>query len=139
MPDVVIAPFHTGHYAAARALWDTTPGVGLSDADSPEGIATFLARNPGLSLVATDAGEVVGTILCGHDGRRGLIHHLVVAESHRRQGVATRLLDAGRAGLRRAGIARSHLLVYATNDAGLAFWRRVGIERTEIALFSVDC
>lgn len=136
--DVVVAPFETTHYVAARALWDTTPGVGLSEADAPEGVAAFLARNPGLSLVAMDGDVLVGTILCGHDGRRGLIHHLVVAESHRRRGVARQLLGEGLAGLRREGIARAHLLVYATNEDGLAFWRRVGIERTEIALFSID-
>ena len=137
-PEIVVAPFETAHYAAARALWDATPGVGLSEADGPEGIAAFLARNPGLSLLAPGSGVVVATMLCGHDGRRGLIHHLVVAESHRRRGIARRLLEQGLAGLRREGIARAHLLVYATNEAGLAFWRAVGIERTEIALFSVD-
>ena len=138
MSDIVVAPFETAHYAEARALWEGTPGVGLSAADSPEGIAAFLVRNPGLSLVALDAGLLVGTILCGHDGRRGLIHHLVVAASHRRRGLARRLLTQGLAGLKREGIARAHLMVYATNEAGMAFWRAVGIERTEITLFSVD-
>lgn len=138
MADLVVAPFEMAHHAEARALWESTPGVGLSAADSPEGIAAFLVRNPGLSLVALDAGALVGTILCGHDGRRGLIHHLVVAASHRRRGLARQLLAQGLAGLKREGIARAHLMVYATNEAGMAFWRRVGIERTEIALFSVD-
>lgn len=138
MPDLVVAPFEMAHYAEARSLWESTPGVGLSAADSPEGIAAFLARNPGLSLVALDAGLLVGTILCGHDGRRGLIHHLVVAASHRRRGLARQLLTQGLAGLKREGIARAHLMVYATNEAGLAFWRTVAIERTEITLFSVD-
>lgn len=139
MPETpVLAPFEMTHYDAARTLWAVTPGVGLSAADSAEGIATFLARNAGLSLVAVEEGALVGTILCGHDGRRGLIHHLVVAASHQRRGIGMRLLEAGLARLRDAGIARAHLLVYADNEAGLAFWRRVGIERTEITLFSVD-
>lgn len=138
MPDIVVTPFETAHYAEARVLWETTPGVGLSGADTREGIGTFLTRNPGLSLVALDGGVLVGTILCGHDGRRGLIHHLVVAATHRRRGLARQLLAQGLAGLKREGIARAHLMVYATNEAGLAFWRRVGIERSEIALFSVD-
>ena len=81
---------------AARALWQAAEGVGLSAADEAAPLAAFLTRNPGLSQVAEAAGRLAGTILVGHDGRRGYVHHLVVAQSHRR-----RLL--GRAGGRAAG------------------------------------
>lgn len=136
--DVVIRPFVFDDFAAALALWARTPGVALTDADSPEAIARYLRRNPGLSFVAEADGTLVGTILCGHDGRRGFIHHLVVAPSHRRQRLATRLLDAGRLALRGEGMTRAHLMVFRTNEEGRAFWRAVGRERDEIALFSVE-
>lgn len=123
---------------AALALWSRTPGVALTDADSPEAIARYLQRNAGLSFVAEADGLLVGTILCGHDGRRGFIHHLVVAPSHRRQGLATRLLDAGRRALCEEGLTRAHLMVFRSNEDGLAFWRTVGRARDEIALFSVE-
>ncbi|MQK65990.1 GNAT family N-acetyltransferase, partial [Escherichia coli] len=87
-------------------------GVGLSDADSFENVARFLERNPGLSFVATDAERVVATILCGHDGRRGLIHHLLVAPTHRRQGLGRALLSRALAALGQAQIQKCHLLVF---------------------------
>ena len=90
-----IRAFETSDYSQARALWEATPGVGLSDADTPRAIEAFLSRNPGASFVATQGGALVGTILCGHDGRRGLIHHLVTVQSHRRQGAGRALLCAG--------------------------------------------
>ena len=64
--------FANSHYAAARALWEATDGVGLSGADSEASIAQFLARNPGTSDVALDDAKLVATILVGHDGRRRL-------------------------------------------------------------------
>lgn len=125
-------------YLNARALWERTPGVGLSDADSPDAIKAFLARNPGTSFVALDGSTLVGTVLCGHDGRRGLIHHLVTAASHRRQGIASALLRAGLSALRGHGIDKCHLLVFRSNEDGLKFWRSVAAqERTELALFSM--
>ncbi len=133
-----IRSFEPGHFDAALALWQRTPGVGLSASDEQPAIERFLRRNPGLSFVAMDGEQLVGTVLVGHDGRRGLIHHLVVDTGHRRRGLARALLDTGLSALRLQGVDRAHLLVFRTNADGLAFWRRVAMERTEIALFSVE-
>ena len=60
-------------YEEAYALW-LKCGNGLNDKDdSKEGIAKYLKRNPSTSFVATCDETVVGVILCGHDGRRGII------------------------------------------------------------------
>jgi N-acetylglutamate synthase len=132
-----IRTFEPSDYRAARALWERTEGVGLSAADEPEAIRTYLKRNPGMSFVVVD-GELVGTVLCGHDGRRGLIHHLVTAPGHRRRGIGTALLRHGLEALRREGIDKCHLLVYRSNEAGLSFWRKVGAEeRASLAIFSI--
>jgi ribosomal protein S18 acetylase RimI-like enzyme len=135
---VLVRPFESADYPAARALWESTAGVGLSGADDPAAIAAFLARNPGLSLVALLGGQLVGTVLCGHDGRRGLIHHLVTAETRRRRGIARRLLQGALQGLRDADIGKCHVLVFRSNDDGVAFWRGIGAEeRVELSLFSL--
>ena len=135
---VAIAPFQMSDYPAALALWQRTQGVGLSSADEPAAIAAYLLRNPGFSFVATADGELVGTILCGHDGRRGLIHHLVSAASHRRRGIGASLLRAALQALRQAGIAKCHLFVFRSNRDGMKFWRSVGAEeRVSLALFSL--
>ena len=125
-------------YEAAYRLWQNTEGMALSEADSEANIAVYLARNPGFSFVCEVDGRLAGTILCGHDGRRGLIHHLVTAESHRRRGVASALLERSLGALCDAGITKCHLLVFRSNEAGLAFWREIGAqERSSIALFSM--
>ncbi len=137
-PAATIRCFENRHYPAARDLWDRTPGVGVSDADEPDAIARFLERNPQLSFVATVDAQVVGTILCGHDGRRGFIHHLVVAADQRRRGLGRRLLQAGLSALQAEGLTKCHLFVFRDNDDGLAFWRSVSaVERRELHLLSL--
>lgn len=116
-------------YAAAAALWTSVDGVGLSDADTPSGIAQYLRRNPGLSFVARDGGQLVGAVLCGHDGRRGYLHHLAVANSCRRRGVGRALVQRCLAGLGSMGIDKCHLFVFATNHAAIAFWEEIGWEQ----------
>jgi len=136
---IVIESFGQHHIAQARALWQRSEGVGLSDADEPQALAAYLSRNPSLSLVALLDEEVVGTVLCGHDGRRGFLHHLVVAPGQQRRGIGRQLLGRGLAALRGAGIQKCHLLVFKSNSAGQAFWRAVGAEeRSSLALFSLS-
>jgi ribosomal-protein-alanine N-acetyltransferase len=123
---------------AALALWRVSPGVGLSDADEPAALQRFLARNPGLSAVATRGTTLVGTVLCGHDGRRGLIHHLVVAEAERRRGIARALVERASSALHRAAIGKCHLMAFADNAAAHAFWHQVGARRRdELTLWSI--
>ena len=128
---ISIRVFEPHHYSAARSLWETTEGVGLSDADSQRGIEQFLERNPGMSFVAIRDNQLVATILVGHDGRRGLIHHLAVAASARRQGVGAALVREGLAALSHAGVQKCHLLIFSNNLSGRLFWQSVGAEHRE--------
>ena len=111
---------------AVLDLWRASEGMGLGFSDTIEQVTVHLARNPDLSLVALDGPEIVGAILCGHDGRRGFLHHLAVAPPYRRQGIGRALVDRAIAGLRREGILRSHILVFANNAAAITFWGRLG-------------
>lgn len=116
-------------YEQALALWESSAGVGLSSTDSRHRIAAYLERNPGLSFVATDGKGVVGAVLCGHDGRRGFVHHLAVRADKRRNGIGRVLVDRCIAALERHGIDKSHLLVFRENRAAIAFWEALGWER----------
>jgi ribosomal protein S18 acetylase RimI-like enzyme len=132
-----IRSFEIADYPAALRLWKATEGVGLSESDSLQGITQFLTRNPGLSLVAVAGDQLVATILCGHDGRRGLIHHLVVHPSHRGHGLGKQLVRLALAKLHDQDINKCHLLVYRDNPAGRVFWHRIGgEERTSLTIFS---
>jgi N-acetylglutamate synthase len=145
---IQIAPMTTDDYPEVMDLWRSLPGIGLSSADSPEAIARYLARNDGMSFIArsrwplapgesNEGGRVVGAVLCGHDGRRGYLHHLTVAPEYRHRGIGRRLAEACLAALTAAGMEKCHLFVFADNAAALAFWQRIGwADRVEIKLMS---
>ena len=99
--------------------------------DSREGIAKYLRRNPATCFVAECGDSIVGVILSGHDGRRGFIHHLAVAEDCRRQGIATELLEFAVSSLAAEGINKVALLVFNRNEAGNAFWEKNGFTSRE--------
>ncbi|HEX9047967.1 MAG TPA: GNAT family N-acetyltransferase [Verrucomicrobiae bacterium] len=113
-------------FDAVLRLWQESEGVGLNESDSRENIALFLKRNPGLSRVAVHDGQIIGAVLCGHDGRRGYLHHLAVEKARRRQGVGRQLVEACLDDLTRLGIAKCNIFLFADNAAGEAFWQHNG-------------
>jgi N-acetylglutamate synthase len=120
--------FSVSDYDAALELWQRVEGLEIAEGDDRESVAQFLARNPGLSRVATDGATVVGVALCGHDGRRGYIYHLAVDPIYQGGGLGKRLIDECLGGLRRAGLKRALILVANDNPRGQKFWRRCGWE-----------
>ncbi|HIP71491.1 MAG TPA: acetylglutamate kinase [Anaerolineae bacterium] len=134
---LTFAPMTIDQYDEVIALWQASEGVGLSGADERENIRAYLERNPGLSFVAVDDGRIVGTILCGHDGRRGFIHHLAVHQDYRRRGVARRLTQKSVAALQAGGIQKCHIFIFRRNESGIAFWQANGWEiRQDIHIMS---
>ena len=126
MINITVAEFTIDAYEEVYSLWEACGGIGLSSADSRPSIKMYLERNPGLSLIAYAGRTVVGTILCGHDGRRGYIHHLAVLPEYRRQGIGRLLVDKSIAALQLSGIQKCHLFIFHDNIGGIEFWRKVG-------------
>ena len=114
-------------YDRVYALWMSCKNMGFNNLDdSRQGIEKYLKRNPSTCFIAEQDDAIVGVVLAGHDGRRGFIHHMAVAEHCRRQGIATDLLDQALAALKKEGINKTALLVFNRNEAGNAFWERQG-------------
>ncbi len=114
-------------YDAVYDLWINTPGMGLNTTDdSREGIAKYLRRNPTTCFVAEEDDRIVGVILSGHDGRRGIINHTAVHSAYRRRGIAKRLVEHAMNALDAEGIAKVLLVVKANNDLGNGFWESIG-------------
>lgn len=125
-------------FEKVMTLWLASEGVGLSDDDdTPEGLERYLDQNPGLSFVAVDNGELVGAVLCGQDGRRGYIHHLAVASSHRMGGIGKVLIERCLGALRFLGIHKCHIMVFRDNQNAIDFWAKTGwFQRDDIILMS---
>jgi len=124
-------------YDEVLRLWAACEGLSIRDADSRDGIERYLARNPGLSHVAIDDARIVGSIMGGHDGKRGYIQHLAVAETARKQGVASRLVALCVEALKHEGIEKSHVHVLKHNQKGNAYWTRLGWrQRSEVVMYS---
>lgn len=136
-PDVILDDLQPADFAAALALWNSTPGVRANE--SPAEFARILARNPGLPVAARLGSELVGAVLAGHDGRRGYLYHLAVAEHCRRQGLGRKLVARCLERLQQAGIRRVTIFSIVDNSAGEAFWLRCGWRlRDDLKALSID-
>lgn len=114
-------------YEAVDALWMGIKGFGIrSIDDSKEGVARFIKRNPTTSIVAEADGEIVGAILCGHDGRQGCFYHVCVREDLRKHGIGKAMAVAAMKALQEEKINKVCLIAFADNQLGNEFWKSVG-------------
>lgn len=119
-------------YDGVYALWRTIRGFGIrSMDDSQEGVEVFLRRNPGMSVVAEKDGQIVGSILCGHDGRRGCLYHVCVREDCRRSGIGKAMVVHCMEALKAERINKVSLIAFTRNDVGNAFWKTIGWTKRE--------
>lgn len=113
-------------YDTVIELMRSTPGISLRDADSREATARYLERNPGMSFVAEAGGALCGCVMCGHDGRRGYLQHLIVLPAYRRRGIAHELVERCLECLEALGIYKCHLDVMKSNEAAGRYWQGQG-------------
>jgi ribosomal protein S18 acetylase RimI-like enzyme len=118
-------------YEQVRELLSVTPGVILRTADSRPAIERYLARNLGLSFVARRESQLVGCVMCGHDGRRGYLQHVAVDPAYRNGGVGRRLVQHCLDVLKELGIEKVHIDVLAENQAAQEFWQHLGWSRRD--------
>ncbi|MCY1350531.1 Acetyltransferase YpeA [compost metagenome] len=136
---MLLRPATPADHPQLVALWARTPGIQLRRDDEYAPFVAYLERNPGLSLVLEDDGGIVGSLLVGHDGRRGYLQHLLVDQGFRGRGLARALLDEALARLARLGIGKSHVFVLRDEPQALAFWdaQQDWQRREDIQVYSV--
>jgi len=118
---------------AILALWaQAGPGVQLSPSDEPAAIMQKVQRDPDLFLVYESGGEILGVVLGGYDGRRGLVYHLAVQSGQRRKGIGAALMKELEARLRAKGCYKYYLLVTPGNTGALAFYEDFGCEKMDL-------
>ncbi len=133
MGEITLHPMTEQDYDAVRALWLTIRGFGIRALDdSREDVGRFIRRNPTTSVVAKEGDKIVGSILCGSDGRQGALYHVCVAKAYRRRGIGTRMVGYCMQQLKEMGINKVALIAFTGNDAGNAFWKQIGWKRSDV-------
>jgi N-acetylglutamate synthase len=118
--------FTIDNYSQFRRLLEDTEGVSNREADSYEGIERYLLRNPGFSFSAFEGNSMVACVLCGHDGRRGYLQHVMVKPDYRRKGIASELIKRCLDELAKIGIMKTHIDVFKKNDLANSYWQKNG-------------
>lgn len=140
MSDVAIRPFlYPDDLISVLDLWaNAGPGIHVGRSDTPDEIEKKLTRDPDLFLVAEQDGRLIGSVLGGFDGRRGMVYHLAVAASYRRQGLGEALMEAVEARLRDKGCLRYYLLVTEDNDTAMKFYEQRGHVLLPLHIYAKD-
>ena len=123
---VGIAQLLMSHHAELLLFWNAMEGICVSEADEIGPFSRYLKRNPRTNFVAVADEGIVGSILASHDGRRGWIRHLAVAQAYRSVGLGTKLTEQALQALHREGIDKSYLFLVPDNKVGETFWKRLG-------------
>jgi len=126
-------------YPQVRALWENAgPGIHVRRSDQPDEIEKKLQRDPDLFLVAELDEQIVGSVMGGFDGRRGIVYHLAVAEAYRQQGLGRELMDELERRMADKGCIRCYLLVTRDNENAIHFYEQSGWERMELFIYGKD-
>ncbi len=123
-------------YEAVLTLWQNAgQGIGIGVSDSLEEIEKKVRYAPDLFLLAESGSHIVGTVIGGYDGRRGMIYHLAVDAEFRGQGIGTLLMDEIETRLKAKGCRKAYLLVKQGNSAAEMYEKRGWNEMTNVRLF----
>lgn len=123
-------------YEEIYKLWMSCKGMGFNNVDdTKEGIERYLNRNPKTSFVAeelTCCGKIiVGAIMAGHDGRRGIIQHTCVHPDFRHQHIGEKLVKVSLDALKEEKISKVFTVAFKYNDGANAFWEKQGFMTRE--------
>lgn len=126
-------------YPEVYKLWGAAgPGIHLRRSDAPEEIEKKIRRDPDLFLLAESGGRILGSILGGFDGRRGIMYHLAVYEEYRNHGIASQLVEELERRLKAKGCLRYYLLVTMDNQTAIDFYEKRGWEKMELYTYAKD-
>ena len=126
-PTVTIRTITPDDYDSLVELWSVSGlEFQIRGRESREAILRHLKQFPGLSFVAIADGQLVGTVLGTHDGRKGWINRLAVRPDFRSRGVEAALVKACDAAIRAEGMEIVAALVEADNEASAALFRKLG-------------
>lgn len=127
-------------YEQVYQLWTKIKGMGIRSIDDSErNIVRFLERNPNTSFVALDGEQLIGSVLCGHDGRQGCLYHVCVAEKYRNRKIGTKMALCAVEALKKEEINIVNLIAFKGNALGNQFWKTLGWRvREDANMYALD-
>lgn len=126
--DYVIAEMTLERYDELIEFWHGMGGIYHSDDDKYDNLKIYLERNPGTNFIVLDNDQIIATIKCSHDGRKGYIHRVAVDPRYRKKGIARELVYRCLELLQEKGIKQVRLFVLDSNTEALRFWKYIGFE-----------
>jgi ribosomal protein S18 acetylase RimI-like enzyme len=138
--DLVLREFQlSSDYSQVIKLWQNAgPGIHIRRSDERSEIAKKLLRDPDLFLIAELDGHIIGSVLGGFDGRRGMVYHLAVDSSFRKNGVGFALMAELEKRMKQKGCIRSYLLVTRDNLDAIRFYESHNWERMDLLVYGKD-
>lgn len=135
----LVRTFTWDDWPQVLGLWQTAgPGIHLGRSDTPDEIRKKWAQDPDLFLVAQDEAALIGAVLGGFDGRRGIVYHLAVAPHRRREGIGRALMAEIERRLAAKGCVKSYLLATPENRQAVDFYRRLGWDVMDMVLMGKE-
>jgi ribosomal protein S18 acetylase RimI-like enzyme len=134
-PTLSTAPIEDADIAAVIALWqrcDLTRPWNDPAAD----IAMARRGANATVLVARDGGDIVASVLVGHDGHRGWVYYVSVDPDRRGKGYGRAIMNAAEDWLRRAGIEKLQLMVRAGNAKVQAFYETLDYQEQARVIYA---
>lgn len=119
--------FTIDDYESVYGLWERCK-LHLGKSDSKSEVEKFIKQNPNTCIVGIIEGEIVGCILGGFDGRRGLVHHLSVDERYRNLGYGGQLLKKVESVFNDMGVVKISFWVTTDNLGAVDFYEKCGYE-----------
>jgi GNAT superfamily N-acetyltransferase len=119
-----IRPLREEDREAVKRLWRA---AFAAFSDNPDQSIDFCLRTKHGALFVGCLGEaVVGTLMAGHDGHRGWLHHVATSPEHRGRGYAKRLVAHAEAYLADLGVPKLNLQIRAGTEHVVGFYEKLG-------------
>ncbi len=111
----------------AIELWNHSFQAGYSQTfDTKKRLINYLKRNPGFSTVAYVSNEMIGALLCGHDGRRASVYNTAVKPEYRKLGIGRKMEKRAISEFKKVGITTGFLFINVKNPGSKDFWESIG-------------
>ncbi len=140
MLEVVIREFlFPDDYARLVEIWKASgPGVNFARSDTPEEIQKKLNYSPDLFLVAEVSNSIIGSVIGGFDGRRGMVYHLAVEPNMRKQGVGKALMAEVETRLKAKGCIKSYLMIMPENPSVIDYYKELGWYKMDVFIMGKE-